>query len=350
MTIATYQPIRPSFIFYRLTTVIKSIRFLYSLKPDSVQLFLDSYDRDTLDSIQDSSILFNEVKKRELYYHQIINHVAAMGSYEKMYLPPVMNPKLNVVQNQLLFEKKLARDAKMQKECNVLELGCGRGRIACHLAQLTGAKITGINLDSTQIDNARHFAKKNNLSNQCKFLEVDFNDPNLPFTSCSFDIIYNAGAVIGLTTDLEALFRQLFDLLKPGGRFLSLDYVRLKNYDETNPHHLKLMNNLKPLIGALYSRTPEEITALLNKVGFNVLVSEHANNENEFQTSFIEKDKRLYQKILNTIKILTKIRILPMHFKTIFERFMKGADDFIEADQKGLITNSYYFVAQKPTI
>ena len=52
----------------------------------------------------------------------------------------------------------------------VLEIGCGKGRVAAHFASAaTGAHVTGINIDPIQLKSARNFAQKRNVRILCFF-------------------------------------------------------------------------------------------------------------------------------------------------------------------------------------
>jgi len=45
---------------------------------------------------------------------------------------------------------------------------------------------------------------------------------------------------------------------------------------------------------------------------------------------------------------LVAVRIIPQHFKTLFDRLTKDGDAFIEADKMGIFTTSYQLIAEKP--
>lgn len=45
----------------------------------------------------------------------------------------------------------------------MLDIGCGRARVATHMASVTGAHVTGINIDEDQMANAKAFLKERNL-------------------------------------------------------------------------------------------------------------------------------------------------------------------------------------------
>ena len=56
----------------------------------------------------------------------------------------------------------------------VLDVGCGVGGPAREIAKFTGAHVTGLNNNDYQIERATHYAAKEGLSNQTKFVKGDF--------------------------------------------------------------------------------------------------------------------------------------------------------------------------------
>ena len=56
----------------------------------------------------------------------------------------------------------------------VLDVGCGVGGPAREIAKFTDAHITGLNNNDYQIDRATHYAVKEGLSGQLKFVKGDF--------------------------------------------------------------------------------------------------------------------------------------------------------------------------------
>lgn len=345
MTVST------SSTFYRLSTILSSFKALYTLSPQQVDDFIKAYEIYDCDWVQGQAVKDNqnvdyaEVKKNLLNWYSVINHLCALGVVEKMYIPPTMNPALNLFENQLLIEKKYAEWLDMKAGDKVFELGCGKGRVAAHLASLTGAHITGINIDSGQLQDATNFAKKNGLSQQCRFMNADFNDLPFPFHDHYFDSIYEV-QVLSLSRDLGKLFRELNRILKPGGKLSLSEWVRLPNYDAQNPHHVDLLKRIKPLIGAIGTPSPEEYETALKEAGFEVLMS-FDPSINKSQETLIDKAGTPYDKLGPFIKLMVKLKLFPKHFIALFERLGRHTTALCEADRLGLVTMCYQFVAQK---
>jgi len=336
--------------FYRLITILRSIKALYQLSPQQVNSFIKSYEIYDYDWIQGQAandknqVEYPHVKKQIINWYEVLNHLCAIGNLEKMYIPPAMDLSKDVVENQLLFEKMFCQWLGMKSGDKVLELGCGRGRVAAHLASITGAHITGINIDQSQIDNAVKFAKKQGLSHQCQFVNKDFNDLPFPFPDNYFDCIYEVQA-LSLSKNLNKLFCELHRILKPGGKLSLSEWVRLPNYNPQNSHHVDLLKRIKPLVGAIGTPSIEEYESALQNSGFNILISKNPNINN-LQLPLIKKTSHYFSNVNRIINILVKLKIMPKHFIPLLDRLGADTDALCEADKLGLITMTYHFIAE----
>ncbi len=265
---------------YRASTMLKAFKELYLLPQEKVDAFLNSYDIYDHDWSDEETLIkkmgknyYAEVQKKLVDYYSVLNHLCAIGQVEKMYIPPAIDLSANLLVNQRLFEQRMAKDLGLKKGDKVLDIGCGRGRVANHMATLSGAHVTGINIDEVQLNSARHFTAAKGMSDQCTFKMADLNDIPHPFADGSLDAIYHV-QVFSLCRDLLKLFKDMHRMLKPGGRFACLDWVHLDRYDAKNEEHLDLMRRIKPLIGAIGTPSIEKYTSLLEKAGFEVLINE----------------------------------------------------------------------------
>ncbi|KAK3382809.1 S-adenosyl-L-methionine-dependent methyltransferase [Lasiosphaeria ovina] len=336
----------------RLKTFRKSFKYLYNLTPQQVDDFMASYVIYNLDWADEAQMVAElgpnyreKVGECLKSYYSIMNHLCALGDVEKMYIPPFMDKNASVIENQLLYEKAIAREIGLDTPgLRVLDIGCGRGRVAAHMATATGALVTGLNIDPNQVAQAREFNVERSLRNE--FIVRDFNDLPLPFADASFDAFYQIQA-LSLCKDLGGLFREIHRVVRPGAKISLLDWASLPAYDASNPEHLALMRRVKPLIGAVGTPTPRSLEKALEDAGFVVLRSENAS-QGDLQTPLIERVDVYFRAMRHIILGLVKLRCLPAHFKTLINRLCLDGEAFVKMDTMRLITTSYWIVAEKP--
>ena len=102
----------------------------------------------------------------------------------------------------------------------VLDAGCGSGEYACWFAS-KGSRVTGIDLSSGSLREARAYAKEAGLNNihfeKRSVLETGF--PN-----ASFDLVYCTG-VLHHTPDPSGGLMELCRVLRPGGTLAAADLL-----------------------------------------------------------------------------------------------------------------------------
>lgn len=336
----------------RWKTFWKSFRYLQNLTPKQVDDFMASYVIYNLDWSDERQMIDElgpnyqeKVGDCLKAYYGVLNHLCALGDVEKMYIPPFMSKKATVLENQLLYEESIAEDIGLKKNDKVLDLGCGRGRVAAHMTQYAGAQVTGLNIDPNQIAQATAYNQELGFTDNA-FVVQDFNSLPLPFASESFDAFYQIQA-LSLCKDLPGLFSEVFRVVKPGAKISLLDWVSFPEYDASNPEHVELMRRVKPLIGAVGTPTPESLEKALTEAGFTVTRSDNAS-VGGLQSPLIEKVDFYFRSMRQVILGLVKTHVLPRHFKTLINRLCLDGEAFVKMDQMRLVTTSYRVIAQKP--
>jgi len=332
----------PTVLWYRFSTSATALYALFTLPQGHIDDFLKSYeifDKEAIQTTEDAQNIVN--------YYQVLNHLCALGEVEKMYIPPVMDLKLGIFGNQLMWEEKgMADKLDIGVGKKVLDVGCGRGRIAHHVASYTGAHVTGLNIDKTQIALGKEYARATNLlGRQLDFVEGNYNDP-LPFANETFDALYHVQALT-YAKDLPALLKEMHRVLKPGAKISFLDWFKLPAYDEKDAHHNKLLREVKAVIGAVKTPAPEEYMAALTDAGFVVLSSREASEDGDHQYPLVQQAEFFFETAKVVVATLARWGLIPKHFDTLLTRLTEGGQSFVEADKKSLFTTSWQIIAQK---
>ncbi|MEQ1943718.1 methyltransferase domain-containing protein [Mesorhizobium sp. VNQ89] len=105
----------------------------------------------------------------------------------------------------------------------ILDVGCGSGGIALHLVEGHGAAhATGFDVELPVIVAARLRARKRKLSDHASFVHAAPGP--LPFADGSFDVVFSKDALLHVP-DKDALFAEIFRVLKPGGVFAASNWM-----------------------------------------------------------------------------------------------------------------------------
>lgn len=176
---------------------------------------------------------------------------------------------------------------RLQEGESVLDLGCGAGFDALQAALEVGeaGRVIGIDMTVAMLEKARAAAAELGLKNT-EFREGFIE--TLPVEDASIDIVISNG-VLNLTPDKEAAAREIFRVLKPGGRFQIGDIIVYIDVPQEAKDDVELWSNC--IAGAL---TKDEWRWVLKRTGFEDVRwgtetdvysgSKHESDAREFQT------------------------------------------------------------------
>jgi ubiquinone/menaquinone biosynthesis C-methylase UbiE len=109
----------------------------------------------------------------------------------------------------------------LKRASRVLEIGCGSGAYALHVAKTVECTILGLDLNATGVHNANQLARDTGLAARASFEPCDASKP-LPFADRGFDAVFSNDSLCHIPGRLQ-LLREMFRVLKPNGRMLFSD-------------------------------------------------------------------------------------------------------------------------------
>jgi tocopherol O-methyltransferase len=123
----------------------------------------------------------------------------------------------------------LADRGRITRGTRVLDAGCGVGGSSIWLARHLEATVVGITIAPEQVIIADRLAGEAGLGHLASFHEMDFAATSFP--KASFDVVWNIESMCH-AFDKPAYARHVYELLKPGGRFVCLDMFSAEGCDE----------------------------------------------------------------------------------------------------------------------
>jgi ubiquinone/menaquinone biosynthesis C-methylase UbiE len=209
-----------------------------------------------------------------------------------------------------------------------LEIGCGSGRYALHVAATVGCRILGVDVNSPGIHTANQLAAARSMSAQVRF-EICDASKKLSFGESTFDAVFSNDSLCHVP-GRPAVMGELFRVLKPGGRILFSDALIIGG----TISHQEIAT--RSSIGFYIFSPPGENERIVKQQGFH-LVSVANTSENAASIAKRWLDAR--QKRTNDL--------MAIEGKANFEGLQQFLSTVHAVTREGRLRR-YVYVAQKP--
>jgi len=143
---------------------------------------------------------------------------------------------------------------------HVIDAGCGFGGSAVWLAKHRDCSVVGINITEPHLDIARSHAEAMGMADRVSFVHADFAAIPLP-PNCA-DIYWAVESTVH-ASDRAAVIGEAFRVLKPGGRFVIVEYCPAIDIDKIRGYEEILSGWAMPTLW-----TTERYLDALNAIGF----------------------------------------------------------------------------------
>jgi cyclopropane-fatty-acyl-phospholipid synthase len=140
-------------------------------------------------------------------------------------------PETTLDDAQLAKKRHLAAKLLIEPDDRVLDIGSGWGGLGLYLAEMTGARVTGVTLSTEQLQVSNARAAEKNPTPSAKFFLEDYRDIPGPF-----DRIVSVGMFEHVGVDFyETYFRRCAELLTDDGVMMLHSIGRSHGPDVTSP-------------------------------------------------------------------------------------------------------------------
>lgn len=159
----------------------------------------------------------------------------------------------------LKLTSRLGELLKLARHARVLDVACGKGASAIHIAETFGCEVSGLDYSEGNVQQATESARERGIDTRVQFRRGD--SEQLPFDDASFDAIICECAFCTFP-DKGAAAREFFRVLKPEGRVGLSDITRAH---EPPPD----LNTLMAWIACIADAQPaQDYAQLLTGAGF----------------------------------------------------------------------------------
>ncbi|MEK7648620.1 MAG: methyltransferase domain-containing protein [Patescibacteria group bacterium] len=135
------------------------------------------------------------------------------------------NVKISFLQSMTELNKKMLKLSGITEKSNVLDLGCGNGNNTYFINSKTGARVTGIDLSDTRIENAKKVLsrKSSKVKSNIKFHQG--TAILLPFKDKTFSAVWSQATMYHVHDKAMAL-KEVARVLKKDGVFIFDDLIK----------------------------------------------------------------------------------------------------------------------------
>ncbi len=241
--------------------------------------------------------------------------------------------------------KLFLNDARLKAGDKVVDLGCGIGSFSCYVAQRVDCEVVGVNISEFQLKKAKKIAKKKKISNVSfkKFDLMDINQIEDKFNA-AFSLAVNCHL-----PDKKRVIRNIYSILKKGGRLVISDY--LQKHTLSSFEKELLIEPFNHYWNYPYMESVEGNIKLLKQAGFKIITARDVTKE-------VKKNFDMYYD-------LALEQLQTMNFKTMASivgnpAFLRHGKKYIQIAKNQFYANMYgkicseagvfkygYFVAEK---
>lgn len=189
----------------------------------------------------------------------------------------------------------------------------------------------------------------------------------MDFSQNSFDAVYAIEATVHAPS-LQAVYEQIYRVLKPGGIFGVYEWVMTDDYDDDNPEHRAIRLGIERGDGIANMTTRKHALHAIRAAGFTLeheedlskrldevpwyypLAGELRHIRSLWDLLSVLRMTRMGRTAMGTLlKALESVRMAPAGTAETANELSLAADNLVAGGRTGLFTPMYLMIAKKPS-
>ncbi len=260
-------------------------------------------------------------------------------------------------------EEYLADHLGLCRGMRVVDLGCGVGGPMRHIARVSGAHVTGVNISGYQVEKVRKYNRAQKLEAQCDVIQADFL--HVPVKDASFDAAYAIEATCH-APDKPSIYGEVHRLLRPGAGFAFYEWCTTPRFDPADSEHRRLKLLIERGNGIAHIASFDDVLAGLSQVGFEVLAArdlangsypgvpwyadldvESTRSAGPFSLRALPRTPYGRTVVNAATGVLERLGLAPKGTRMVSSFLNDGADALVRAGKLGIFTPMYFVHARK---
>eukprot|EP00735_Rhodelphis_limneticus_P015120 TRINITY_DN927_c0_g1::TRINITY_DN927_c0_g1_i1::g.16073::m.16073 TRINITY_DN927_c0_g1::TRINITY_DN927_c0_g1_i1::g.16073 ORF type:complete len:379 (+),score=120.58,sp/Q6ZIX2/SMT1_ORYSJ/46.60/7e-94,Sterol_MT_C/PF08498.5/1.6e-22,Methyltransf_31/PF13847.1/7.4e-13,Methyltransf_23/PF13489.1/7.9e-12,CMAS/PF02353.15/2.4e-11,Methyltransf_11/PF08241.7/1.5e-09,Methyltransf_11/PF08241.7/9.5e+03,Methyltransf_11/PF08241.7/2.6e+03,Methyltransf_12/PF08242.7/4e+03,Methyltransf_12/PF08242.7/2.3e-08,Methyltransf_12/PF len=247
----------------------------------------------------------------------------------------------------------------------VIDCGCGVSGPLRNIANFSGAHITGLSINQAQIDKGNAKIAKAGLSKTCRAVQGNFMEDLVEQLQKvdgdkfeKFDFAFQIEATCHAGDKVKA-YRNIFNALKPGGRFAGYEWIVTPKYDPKNPEHFRIVRKIEEGDALPELATAEEVVQAMKDAGFIVEDARDLalttqipweaplSGEDGYLSAF--RASSTGRKVTHLFCTVTEaVGLSPKGTVDIHRLLCEAADALVEGGKLGIFTPMFFHMGRKP--
>ena len=242
----------------------------------------------------------------------------------------------------------IAETIGLKPGMKALDIGCGVGGPMRNIVKATGGHVTGITINEYQVERCKKLNKEAGVSDLTDIVQGNFMDLTKVFKANTFDGAYAIEAACH-ASNTAALYKQVFQVLKPGALFSSYEWLRTSKYDKNNKAHVDAVDGIAEGNALPEVRTIEECIAAAKEAGFEVQYTFDRATTGGVPWQAAMKSARRAAYLTHIMTgVLEFIRFAPKGTQAVHTMLLKAAVNLEKGGDLGIFSPMYLIVMKRP--